>query len=110
MYELSDLEKEKVDIFVKDEVMFEAVKKVLLAAVYSNGTLRKDKQANPTQNAALMLAFLATSGQGTITDAELGADLRALAHGVRTVEGGFVELKRIKKEEKVVESPYNEAI
>ena len=110
MYELTDLEKSKIYQFNADPDMGEAVRKVLLASIYSNGTLRQTATANPLQNAAFALASLAASGQGVISDEELGQDLRGLFHGVKALELGLKKLSEIKPEEKVVESPYNEAI
>lgn len=107
---LSDIEREKIIAFNNDEVMTEAVKKVLLAAVYNNGTLRAGEKIDSLKNGALGLAFLALSGRAVITNEQLGEDLRALSHGLNTVESGFKELSGIKKELKEVETPYNEAI
>ncbi len=47
MYELTDLEKTKIYQFNADPEMVEAVRKVLLASMYSNGTLRQTATANP---------------------------------------------------------------
>lgn len=110
MYELSDLEKTKIIQFNSDPEMVEAVKKVLLAAIYSNGTLRQEAPSNPLTNAAFALVALASSGQGVIDDKQLGEDLRGLFHGVQLLERGLKKLSEIKPEEKIVESPYNEAV
>lgn len=110
MYELTDLEKSKIYQLNADPEMVEAIKKVLLAAMYANGTLRQDAQANPLTNSAFALVALASSGQGTISNEELGEDLRGLFHGVQLMERGFKRLSEIKKEESPVETPYNEAI
>lgn len=88
---LSVVEKEKIAAFVGDEVMFEAVKKVLLFDLYQNGTLKPDKKAVPVRNAALSLYF--ANQEGEISDEALGRDLRALASGIHTVEGAFGKLK-----------------
>ncbi len=106
---LSDLEKEKIANFNQDEVLVEAVRKVLLASIYSNGTLRKDVKANPLTNAALSLVSMASQGQNISND-QIANDLRALFEGTQLLETGLRELSKIKKEEKVVESPYNEAV
>jgi len=106
---LSDIEKDKIINFNNDEVLVNAVRKVLLAVMYDNGTLRADVAPDPLKNGALALAFLAISGRGTVSNDELGADIRGLAQGVSLLENGLKELSKIKKEEPVVESPYNEA-
>jgi hypothetical protein len=110
MYELTDLEKSKVFQFMQDENMVEAVRKVMLASMYSNGTLRQDADANPLTNAAFALVALASSGQGTISNADLGEDLRGLYNGVQLMERGFKRLSEVKLESEPVETPYNEAI
>lgn len=98
--EFTDIEKEKIILFNDDEVMVEAIKKVLLASIYDNGTLRKKVKAEPLKNGALGLAFLALGGRAVITNEQLGEDLRALAQGVNLLETGFKELGKIKKVEK----------
>lgn len=110
MYELTDLEKSKIIQFNTDPEMVEAVRKVLLASMYSNGTLRPGVDANPMTNAAFMMVMRTIRGEGVMSDAELGQDLRGLAQGVMLLEAGLKKLSEIKPEEKVVESPYNEAI
>lgn len=110
MYELTDLEKAKIIQFNSDPEMVEAIRKVLLAAIYSNGTLRQGVNANPMTNAAFMMVMRTIRGEGVMSDAELGQDLRGLAQGVMLLEAGLKRLSEIKQEEKVVESPYNEAI
>ena len=97
---LTDVEKEKIIVFNQDEKMVEAVRKVMLASIYNNGTLRKGHKAEPLKNGALGLAFLALNGQAIASNEQLGEDLRAYAQGVNLLEGGFKELEKITKEEK----------
>lgn len=104
---LSDVEISKIESFVEDEVLIEAVRKVLLASIYSNGTLRKDLKANPLVNSALALVSVASSGRGVVTNNDLGEDLRGLFHGIQLLESGLRELSTFKKEADSVESPYN---
>lgn len=87
---LSDAERAKVASFMADERMVEAVKKVLLAGIYYNGTLKPDQKADPLKNAALGLAF-----NPSFTNEQLGADLRAFAQGIESVENGFKKLGEI---------------
>lgn len=96
---LSDLEREKIIVFNKDPDMKEAVRKVLLAAVYSNGTLKKDEKADPLKNGALGLAFLALNGRAVVSNEQLGEDLRAYAQGVNLLETGFKQLEKVTKDE-----------
>lgn len=103
---LSDLEKEKIMSFNEDEVLVGAIEKVLLRSIYWNGTLRKDVKPDYTVNAALSLAQIVSNNAVALTNEQLGEDLRGIAQGVRSLKLGMDELKKIKKEEKIVESPY----
>lgn len=103
MTELSDQEMAKIVQFNQDPILVEAVRKVMLKAMYSQGTLRKNVPADPLNNGALNLAFQALRG-GSLSDADLGADIRGLANGINLLESAFQELERIevvipKKEE-----------
>lgn len=91
---LNDLEVSKVEAFCNDEVMREAVKKVLLQSIYSHGTLKPGEPADPLKNRAFHLVQLAT--QNPIPDAELGAHLRGIWEGVNALEAGFQELDAYK--------------
>lgn len=106
---LTDLEIDKIIAFNNDPILVEAVRKVLLESVYTNGTLRKDKQAQPLRNAAFGLVSLTNTG-GVVDNVALGEDLRALYQGVMMLEVGLDKLSKIKKEEVLVDSPYNNAI
>lgn len=91
---LNDQEVTKVEAFCADEVMFEAVKKVLLQSIYSQGTLQAGVEAYPLKNRAFHLVQLATTNP--IPDAELGAHLRGIWEGVNALESGFTELETYK--------------
>lgn len=101
---LSDIEKAKIIQFNEDKVLSEAVKKVMLQVLYTQGTLRKDLEPKPLSNAAFGLVFQTLPGK-VVTDEQLGQDLRGLAHGVNLLEGGFERLASItrKEEPKAVE-------
>ncbi len=87
---LNDLEVAKVEAFCADDVMFEAVKKVLLQSIYSQGTLKEGEPGTPLKNRALVLV------SGDYDDAALGGRLRALWEGVNALESGFTELNTYK--------------
>lgn len=95
---------------MSDENMVEAVRKVLLTSIYTNGTLRQGSKANPLTNAAFLMVMKTVRGEGSISDAELGQDLRGLAQGVMLLEAGFKRLEGIKPVEVKVEPTVNEAI
>lgn len=102
---LTDLEVVEVERFCANEVMFGAVKKVLLQHLYSQGVITKGQPHNPLKNRALVLV------DGEISNEILGSQLRALWEGINALEGGYADLEKIKsKKEGSVETPYNEAI
>lgn len=101
---LTEAEVLKAEQFVADKAMFDAVKKVLLQYVYTQGVIKKGEKHNSLQNRALVLV-----GNNT-DDAQLGANLRAMWEGVQAIEKGFNDLETIKSKKEDVESPYNEAI
>ncbi len=102
---LTDIEIAKIEAFCADKEMFEAVKKVLLQHIYSQGVIKKGKKHNPFRNRALVLVA------EDVSDGELGSKLRALWEGVNALETGYNELLTIKSVKEGAEvSPYNEAI
>lgn len=106
---LTDQEKVKVLQFNEDEVMKEAVRKVMLKAAYTQGTLRKEMDSDPLNNAALNLAFAALRGND-ISDAALGADLRGLASGINLLESGFAELDKVERPDATPQPEENPAV
>lgn len=106
---LSDQEKVKIVQFNEDEVMKEAVRKVMLKVMYSQGTLRKDVPADPLNNGALGLAFQSIRGSA-LSDEQLGADIRGLSHGINLLEAGFQELDKVERPETDPEPEENPAV
>lgn len=106
---LTDIEIDKIEQFCKDETLYEAVRKVMLAQVFYAGALKKGQKFEP-RNQAFDVIDKAYRAGTPIDNESLGADLRALYSGVDMVEQGFGNLKTIKKETKEIETPYNEAV
>lgn len=106
---LTEVEISKVESFCKDEGMFEAVKKVLLASVYYNGSLRKGEKFEAKNQAFNLISQSYASGQ-EVSNEVLGQEVRALFEGVNALEQGFAQLKLLKQKAEMVESPFNEAI
>ncbi len=102
---LTDLDKDKIATFVADEAMMEAVKKVLLAVIYGQGTIKTGEPAKPVTNAALMLVFKTVRGEAIVKNEQLGEDLRALAMGLNYLEAGFQQLTKINGKEAGGEEP-----
>lgn len=92
---LDDLEKEKIQQFYDDEIMREAVRKVLLAGLYENGVLKKGKKAQPLFNFAL--GFV--SNRGELSNEQVGAQLRSAWEGINALELAFSNLAKYKREE-----------
>ena len=109
MENLNDLEIAKIEAFCKDEAMFEAVKKVLFSAIYSDGVVKKGKKLNQ-KNAAFSLIANAYSEGKDITNDELGAQLRAKFEGVHAILNGFEQLKSIKRNDVTIDELVNDAI
>lgn len=103
---LTEQEKEKVARFCEDDVMMEAVKKVLLAPIYEQGTLKAGQPADPTYNGALALATVRQ-----ISDEELGRDLRAFTQAMSQVENAWKKLTEVRptKEAKKASTVANNA-
>lgn len=93
---LTDKEVDKIMKFNQDTELVEAVKKVMLKAIYTQGTLRKGLTPNPLNNAALATVFATINGS-VISDEQLGADLRGFAHGLNLLESGFQELAKVER-------------
>ena len=106
----NDTEKEKLNKFVNDEDMMIVVKKVLLSAVYFDGSIRKEGIPYPSHNFALSLAAIATNDMN-ITNSKLGKELKIALAAVQILEKGFAKLQRFnkKKENKPEEERSNPA-
>lgn len=89
---LNDQEIEKLIAFNKDEVMREAVKKVILEEIYYKGCLKAGEPANPLKNYTLAMA----SKKGQFTPEQIGNDLLATWEGINMVESGFQSLSKFK--------------
>jgi len=105
----NDREKEEINRFVNNPTMLEAVKKVILSAVYFDGTIRKEGIPDTAENFALGLAVVATNDM-KVTDAKLGKELKTALAAVQILEKGFAKLQRFneKKPKEKVE-PHNQA-
>ena len=88
---LSDLEKQKLEQFVQDEIMMQAVKKVLLFSIYGAGRLLKGKPVNNNENFALVYA----SQKGAKFE-DIGADVKACWEGICALENAYKDLENYK--------------
>lgn len=102
---LSDQERDSLQTIADNPTAMCALKKLILADVFYKGVLRKGLEPDPTRNAAYALAFSPTS----ISDEQLGQDIRGQAEGVRLVEAGFGRLEKLKSVGGSKETPPNPA-
>lgn len=89
---LTETEKKSLERLNESPTTIEALRKVLLKAVYFDGTL--NIESDPKKNFAFALG-----GQPNIPDEQIGKHLRACIEAVRMMEFGFDELKKFKKQE-----------
>lgn len=107
--QLTELEVAKIEQFNSDPEMVSAVRKVLLAGLYSHGVVARGFEPNPLINGAFSLVSLALDNP--IPDELIGQNLRAQWAGINALKNAFDSLARIKsKKDESPESPYNEAI
>lgn len=102
---LNDIEKDAVATFVTNHTMLNAVRKVLLAGLYHNGTLSGGTEADPSRNFALSMAF----NNPDATNEALGADLRANAKAIILLQVALAQLEKFKPEVVSEEKQVNKA-
>jgi hypothetical protein len=105
---LNELEIVKIEAFCADTEMYEAVKKVVLQHIYSQGVMEAGVGHNPMKNRAFQLAQHCT--ENPVTNEAMGAQLRGVWEGVNALESGYQELKNIKSATGAIKTPFvNEA-
>ncbi len=90
---LDKKEQEKLEQFANDEIMFQAVKKVILFGIHNSGVLLKGKTVDPMINFALTLACI----KGAKNE-DIGADVRAAYQGINALELGMKDIEMYKSE------------
>jgi len=96
---LNETDKDILQQFIDNPQLVSAVKKVLLSAIYFEGTLNVDSTRN----------FLLAFADGHKNDAELGQLVKARAEAVKLLEEGFNKLARFKTVGKPKENNLNQA-
>lgn len=89
---LTDQDKAKIDQFLNDRIMVQAVQKVLLSTIYFEGTIQKE--GIPNKNFILDLVPLHKN------DKELGSVVRASFTAIKLIQKGFKELNQFRKRKK----------
>ena len=99
---LDKKEQDKLEQFANDEIMFQAVKKVVLFSIHNAGVLLKGKVVDPMHNFALTLACI----KGAKNE-DIGADVRAAYQGINALELGMKDIEMYKSipVEKLKENP-----
>jgi hypothetical protein len=93
---LNEEEKTRLQKFLDDPVMKEAVKKILLAGIYTNGTLQPGVESDFAKNWAFGLLINERGEELSQTNDQLGQRLRAAIEGVKFLETGFIQLEKFK--------------
>ena len=91
---LDDREVSEVQKFLKSKTMLQAVKKVLLAGLFDNGTIKPGEDVDFTRNFAIQQAMFAIQANPEVSDADLGQNLRANVAALRLIDLGFQELSK----------------
>ena len=102
---LNDNERAKLVIFNKDEVLKNAVQKVLLSAIYNTGTLGEGEPAGEDKNWCYSCDF-----DGQATDEVVGQRLRVKIAALSHLENAWKELNAFQDEIKEVKEDENPAL
>ena len=92
---LSDSEKNAIISFCQNEMMYRAVKKVVLHTVTHQGTLKANE---PVEQTNWVFGIGASSVGGTPSNEQLGEELKASLRGLSYLEDGFQKLHEIQVE------------
>ncbi len=98
---LNDLEKIQLQKFADNPEMMNVVKKVLLAGLYQNGTLKKGVKAEPGYNFALSLLRYTDSTGKEVSNEFVGEVLRACYEGLKSIEVAFSAFEEYKTPEEI---------
>ena len=96
---LSDAEKAQLEAFNANPLMVEAVRKVLLFPIYTQGLLEKGSPSYPLSNWLLKIVFPDHPSQPKPTDEQAGHDLKVKAEAIALIENFFTEIEVYKAQE-----------
>lgn len=91
---LTNEEINALGLFNANPTMVSAVKKSLLASLYSQGTLQESADPNPLYNACISLV----ANKDTKPNEQVGAELRAMWEGLNFLERGMTSIGEFKSE------------
>lgn len=89
---LSETEKTALKSFWNNRNMREALRKVLFMGIRENGVMRPGETFEPRLNIALALVG---QREDSVTNEELGADIRAFFQGMKALENAFSRIEEI---------------
>lgn len=96
---LSELEHDKLQMLADDEVLVEALKKVLFDGILNQGVQRSEDASLQNRNWVFGI-----DGTGTMTDDEFGRAVRVRAEALVLVERSFSEMLTLKTREEKQET------
>ncbi len=102
---LDDQEKLALQMFADNEVQTEAVRKILMREIYTNGVVKKGQKVNPMINSFIGLTRAYTNND------DLANQARALSEAINLVESAFKVIEEFKKPpESKAEPKINQAL
>ena len=107
---LTKPEKEAIQKFLDNKPLKNGIRKVLLSAIYEQGTIPKKAEFDPNFNFAISLQYdLQTNQEYKVTNEELGEKLRASISGIRFLQSGWKDLESLGVKEEKAEEEINQA-
>ena len=103
---LSELEINKIKAFNEDNVLKEAIRKVMLEPLYNHGVMRPEGTNDPTINFVLTPVFNMLMGKREMwSDEQVGQFTKASAMAIQLIEQGFGGLDKFKNEPEIDRTP-----
>lgn len=102
---MSDAEHLELERLNDNEILLSALKKIFLAGIYRNGTLKKDEDPDYTRNFAFGLSYDKSGQEFNRSNEDLGAILRANNEALRLLFVSFGEIEKFKKIIKIDTKP-----
>ncbi|MBR1146683.1 hypothetical protein [Bradyrhizobium sp. AUGA SZCCT0431] len=87
---MSDVEQASVIAFTSNKQMRDAVKKVLLAQIYEQGTIQSGKTPNESN-----WAFVPFINEFPKSNEQIGEEIRATIHGLNFLKAAFDRLDEV---------------
>lgn len=101
---LNEIEKEKIGLFNNDLILKEALRKVFLKRIFTDGVMSPGKSINPYENIALNIyksGYQPGETKEMYSDEELGKITKLRRFAIELVQEGFKDIEKIRKVEVV---------